>query len=605
MHSFSVTFPDRDMPPIYNEGHGREPWDPSIDLSRTVGWFTTIAPVWVDARRCGKDMLEYVKQVKDVRGNTPHKGFSYFSSLDVESKPFSIEVSFNYFGAFQQLDRSDALLKQVHFRNIDIDSCEVSEKHQKFSLIDIHAESENNQLVFTFSFNSAISRGDDIKRWISNYQKSLEHIARVLGPHDPDSLNINGANVAEPLDLEVAQDPTPKVLDTDGSNVEDIYPCTPTQQGILLSQSKDAEVYWFRTVQELEFKPGTSTTTDKLRQAWKAVVGRHPVLRTMFVEQNSTDGLYDQMVLKEYEPNVVEAEIPSSTSETELFERLRIQSIPEDMLCRRAPQHQLRVVRQASTGRVFCSFLLNHAIVDGGSMLIILRDFNLACEARPLSGAKPLLKNYIDYIQSRNSAEDLAFWKKSLESVDPCFLPMEEQPLLERSLHRVEVPLDKINYAKMLGAARELGVSVFTLLQVTWALTLREYVNTDREECCFGIVTSGRDLPVQEIGDIVGPLVNILVSRVDLSHDQTLSQIAEAVHDNFIDSLAHQTSSLAEITHELGSGTLFNTGMTLQRPIPIGDATSAVSFRSMGGQDPTEVSYLYMYREVVMGLLTR
>jgi hypothetical protein len=44
--SFSRVFADREMPPaIYNEAHGREPWDPSIDLSRTVGWFTTLTPV--------------------------------------------------------------------------------------------------------------------------------------------------------------------------------------------------------------------------------------------------------------------------------------------------------------------------------------------------------------------------------------------------------------------------------------------------------------------------------------------------------------------------------------------------------------------------------
>jgi hypothetical protein len=44
--SFSRVFVDREMPPaIYNEAHGREPWDPSIDLSRTVGWFTTLTPI--------------------------------------------------------------------------------------------------------------------------------------------------------------------------------------------------------------------------------------------------------------------------------------------------------------------------------------------------------------------------------------------------------------------------------------------------------------------------------------------------------------------------------------------------------------------------------
>ena len=223
-------------------------------------------------------------------------------------------------------------------------------------------------------------------------------------------------------------------------------------------------------------------------------------------------------------------------------------------------------------------------------MAIILRDFSTACETRPLDAAKPLLKNYIDYIQSRDAAEDIGFWKKSLENVDPCFLPTEQQPFPEKELHKAEVSLNKINYVKMQNAARELGVSLFSLLQVTWALTLREYVNSDRDECCFGIVTSGRDLPVKEIRDIVGPLVNILVSRVILPHDQTVAQIAEAVHDNFIDSLAHQTSSFAEITHELGAGALFNTGMTLQKAVPGGEDTSAVSFRPMGGQDPTEVS---------------
>lgn len=48
IQSFRQTFTDRKVPTIYNEGHGREPWDADIDLSRTVGWFTTMAPVLVE-----------------------------------------------------------------------------------------------------------------------------------------------------------------------------------------------------------------------------------------------------------------------------------------------------------------------------------------------------------------------------------------------------------------------------------------------------------------------------------------------------------------------------------------------------------------------------
>ena len=45
IYSFSRVFTDRKIPTLYNEGHGREPWDSNIDLSRTVGWFTTLCPL--------------------------------------------------------------------------------------------------------------------------------------------------------------------------------------------------------------------------------------------------------------------------------------------------------------------------------------------------------------------------------------------------------------------------------------------------------------------------------------------------------------------------------------------------------------------------------
>lgn len=41
IHSWRRIFHDRACPAIFNEGHGREPWTTDIDVSRTVGWFTT------------------------------------------------------------------------------------------------------------------------------------------------------------------------------------------------------------------------------------------------------------------------------------------------------------------------------------------------------------------------------------------------------------------------------------------------------------------------------------------------------------------------------------------------------------------------------------
>jgi hypothetical protein len=40
IQSWSHVFTDRSIPAIFNEGHGREPWNSDIDITRTVGWFT-------------------------------------------------------------------------------------------------------------------------------------------------------------------------------------------------------------------------------------------------------------------------------------------------------------------------------------------------------------------------------------------------------------------------------------------------------------------------------------------------------------------------------------------------------------------------------------
>ncbi|CAI4212353.1 unnamed protein product [Parascedosporium putredinis] len=201
MHSFTKAFPSREIPAIYNEGHGREPWDDSIDLSRTVGWFTTISPVWVSQQQCDGDVVSFVKRVKDVRRKIPQKGFPYFTSLDFERRPFQVDVSFNYFGSFQQLEKPGALLNQVQWRNINVDPCEVSEVQKKFSLIDIAAEIENEQLVFTFSYNSKISRSTELEAWVVHCQASLEQAAQALSSREAERTVGDFEHLPETYDL--------------------------------------------------------------------------------------------------------------------------------------------------------------------------------------------------------------------------------------------------------------------------------------------------------------------------------------------------------------------------------------------------------------------
>ena len=81
------------------EGHGREPPDDALDLSRTVGWFTSVYPFVVSV--AGDDVSEQIRSVKSALRERPRKGLGYgilryVTGTRVDSeKP---QLSFNYLG---------------------------------------------------------------------------------------------------------------------------------------------------------------------------------------------------------------------------------------------------------------------------------------------------------------------------------------------------------------------------------------------------------------------------------------------------------------------------------------------------------------------------
>jgi hypothetical protein len=99
LSSFAQTFPDREVPSVHTESHGREaPEDSNVDLSNTVGWCTTISPLVVPVR--ADDLPDTVRRVKDTRRTIPANGRPYFAHkyLTGTAALSPMEVLFNYLG---------------------------------------------------------------------------------------------------------------------------------------------------------------------------------------------------------------------------------------------------------------------------------------------------------------------------------------------------------------------------------------------------------------------------------------------------------------------------------------------------------------------------
>ena len=100
------------------EGHGREELFEEVDVSRTVGWFTSMYPVKLEAE--SEEMGEALKEIKELMRAIPKRGIGYgvlrYVSRDeeVETRMRGVgkgEVRFNYLGQLDQVLKAEGVLK--------------------------------------------------------------------------------------------------------------------------------------------------------------------------------------------------------------------------------------------------------------------------------------------------------------------------------------------------------------------------------------------------------------------------------------------------------------------------------------------------------------
>jgi hypothetical protein len=252
--------------------------------------------------------------------------------------------------------------------------------------------------------------------------------------------------------------------------------------------------------------------------------------------------------------------------------------------------HQFTVCK-TSTGRVLVKLEINHAIIDGGSVDVLLRDLTMAYDRRLPEGEGPKFSDYIQFIRSRSQSEALDHWKQYLGGVNPCHIAPSAGFESKRELKGVLMNFQR--FPELLHFCEKSSVTLANLTLSAWAIVLRQFTGSD--DVCFGYLSAGRDAPVNGIQDMIGIFINMLCCRVQFSRQQTLVDVSKQVQDDYIRSIPHQSCSLASIQHELGwqGQSLFNTTLSIQNH-SVGGATKekGLSFDLQHAHDPSEVCFL-------------
>jgi amino acid adenylation domain-containing protein/non-ribosomal peptide synthase protein (TIGR01720 family) len=596
LHAFNQTFSDRATPTVFSEGHGREPWDEEIDLSRTVGWFTTISPLQVPVIQ-GADVVEMVRRVKDTRRKLPGNGWPYFTSryLNAEGlKAFGghspMEVLFNYLGRYQQLEREGGLLRQETLPGLVSD---VGPEVQRLALFEISVVLVQGVAVFSIVYSRLIQRQADIGRWMRAWKQSLSEVATRLSRMDTEStlsdfplLSLTYAGL-EKLKKERLRHVGVSSL----AEVEDVYPCSPMQQGLLLGQTKQSGAYEVEfTFEVVPSRTCSPIDVKKFLLAWQQVVDRHAALRTEFIDSVTEDGLFDQLVLRSGTIRAVRKLWVEADSEA-----LSVLQAPwAKVQTEGRPTHRLTVCETASE-KVFYKLEVNHAIIDAASMSIIQRDLALAYSGTLPAGPGPLYSDYIRYLRDRPPHLAIDYWKAHLAGLEPCHFPLPKKVVDQRQLKCIGVDMNLTPDILSLFCNKN-GVTIANVMQTAWGLVLRCYTGSD--QICFGYLASGRDTAVKGIEEAVGPFINMLVCRMNINAASCAIELVQQVQMDCIAALDHQHCSLAQIQHalKLSGRPLFNTLMSIQRGSSSSDTGfqesdgPTIAFKSLDSHDPTEVN---------------
>ncbi|KAF2678227.1 amino acid adenylation domain-containing protein [Lentithecium fluviatile CBS 122367] len=593
-HSFSRVFKQRSAPAVFNEGHGREAWSSSLDLSRTVGWFTTITPTHVEIEKHEDDVVDTVRRVKDLRRNTPGNGRPYFAHRFLtpegrrQSNDQAMEMIFNYLGRMQQLEQPDALFQQVDcFTNEEEAKliADVGPTATRFALFELSAAVVHNRLRFTFVYNNKMNHQDKIQQWVSECKRTLEEsVARLSDLQPQRTLSDYPLLHIDYKGLQKIASVLPSLGIFDQDAIEDIYPCAPMQEGIILSQIKDPESYVMHTTYEIKSTNGSPLRAAKVLQAWQQVVDRHAALRTTFIDSMCKGGVFDQVVVKKADAGAILLQCPDA----EVQDRLSSIKIT-DINWRKLPKlpHQLSLC-ETPTGRIIVKLEVNHAVIDGGSIFAMMQDLAAAYEGRLSETPSLLYSDYIGHITRQSREAGVAFWKKYLENARPCAFPtLTQKPVYEKRLG--STTLGFYRFPELVALCETWKVTLSNVLQAVWALVLAHYTGSD--DVCYGYLASGRDAPLDGIESAVGAFINMLVFRLKIDPGKTLEQLFLQVQGDFLESLPFQHVSVAQLQHDVGleGRSLFNTAMSIQNYQRSSDMEKAsITFDQVTSHDPSE-----------------
>ncbi|MBF3272610.1 non-ribosomal peptide synthetase, partial [Pseudomonas aeruginosa] len=396
------------------EGHGREALFDDIDLTRSVGWFTSAYPLRLTP---AQSPGESIKAIKEQLRAVPHKGLGY-GVLRYLADPAvrqamaalpTAPITFNYLGQFDQ-SFADAL-----FQPLDQPTGPIHDEQAPLpNELSVDGQVYGGELVLRWTYSreryDAQTVNELAQAYLAELQALIEHCLE------------DGAGGLTPSDFPLAQLSQAQLdaLAVPAGEIEDVYPLTPMQEGLLLHTLLEpgTGIYYMQD----RYRIDSPLDPERFAAAWQAVVARHEALRASFVWNAG-----ETMLQVIHKPGRTRIEFLDWSELPEDGHEERLQALHKrereagfDLL--EQPPFHLRLIRLGEA-RYWFMMSNHHILIDAWCRGLLMNDFfeiyGALGEGRPANlPTPPRYRDYIAWLQRQDLEQSRRWWSESLRGFE-------------------------------------------------------------------------------------------------------------------------------------------------------------------------------------------
>lgn len=368
----------------------------------------------------------------------------------------------------------------------------------------------------------------------------------------------------------------------DLKKVQDIYPLSPMQQGMLFHSmhAPESGVY----IEQLACALKGELNVEAFERAWRRAIERHAVLRTAFV----TAGLKEpaQVVHRQVALPLIKEdwrETPKAEQQARLDEFLRAERRRGFNLAE-PPLLRMALFRVADDVHRF-ALTHHHLLMDGWSFAALIQEvfahYEAFAEGRDLAFGPPRpYRDYIVWLRKQDQARAEAFWRKTLAGFTaPTPLTVARPPKQTTGETGVEnqYPFQALHFSEaateqLQELARRHQLTLNTVIQGAWALLLSRYSGED--DVVFGATVSGRPPDLPDAETMIGLFINTLPVRVRIRQEASVADWLKELQTAQAELRQYEFSPLVDIQgwSEVPRGTPLFESILVFENYPISEA---------------------------------